>query len=58
MKSIGADNAIGIRSLIARKNEKQKRLPRFFFSKRGHMNLRRDASQHRRFAYLYEDMLT
>ncbi|MEO1170102.1 MAG: hypothetical protein AAFW97_15470 [Pseudomonadota bacterium] len=58
MKRIGADNAIGIRRLIARKNEKQKRVPRFFFANRGHMNLRRDRSQHRRFAYLYEDMLT
>lgn len=29
-----------------------------FFGKRGELSLKRDRSAHRRYAYLYEDMLT
>lgn len=58
MDRSGADSTSGIRRLIARKNEKLKSVSRAFFANRGHMNLQNDKSQHRRFAYLYEDMLT
>jgi len=44
---IGADTAIDIGRPLAGKNEKLSRV----------MNLRRDGSRHRRFAYIYGDML-
>lgn len=58
MDCAGRDNTTGIRRLIAHKNDKLKSVSRAFFASRGHMNLQNDKSQHRRFAYLYEDMLT
>ncbi|MGP1282719.1 MAG: hypothetical protein ACTS1X_07065 [Parasphingopyxis sp.] len=49
--------AADIARLMLRKEEKLARVPRRFFGRRGQLDLDRDASQHRRFAYLYEDML-
>ncbi|NCN84467.1 MAG: hypothetical protein GW808_12745 [Sphingomonadales bacterium] len=43
--------------LIRRKREARANAPRGFFSRRGTLALERDASAHRRFSYLYEDLL-
>jgi len=43
--------------LMQRKREARANAPRGFFSRRGTLALERDSSAHRRFSYLYEDLL-
>ncbi|QLC23617.1 hypothetical protein HFP57_00275 [Parasphingopyxis algicola] len=50
--------AAEIARLMLRKEEKLARVPRRFFGRRGQLDLHNDTAQHRRFAYLYEDMLS
>lgn len=43
--------------LMKRKREAMENAPRGFFTRRGNLALTRDSSAHRRYSYLYEDML-
>jgi len=43
--------------LMKRKREAARNAPRGFFTRRGNLALARDSSAHRRYSYLYEDML-
>ncbi len=50
-------NPINPRSVIARRDEMLRERGGSFFANRGGLDLSRDSSGHRRFQYLYEDLL-
>ena len=55
MKDAQPDPAL--QSLLRRKDDTEKGVSRTFFTKRGRLDFRHDKSGHRRFTYLYEDLL-